>query len=85
MKKIRWEKTGKRLITAGLLAALTVGLTACGGGTDSGASAAGESTDSALKITNVSYDPTRELYQAYNEAFIAHYQEETGETPEIVQ
>ncbi|HTN64033.1 MAG TPA: sulfate ABC transporter substrate-binding protein [Devosia sp.] len=31
-------------------------------------------------IINVSYDPTRELYQAYNEAFIKHWQETTGET-----
>ena len=31
-------------------------------------------------IINVSYDPTRELYQAYNEAFIKHWQDTTGET-----
>jgi sulfate transport system substrate-binding protein len=34
-------------------------------------------------LTNVSYDPTRELYQAYNEAFIKHWQETTGETVAI--
>jgi sulfate transport system substrate-binding protein len=31
-------------------------------------------------IINVSYDPTRELYQAYNEAFIKHWKDTTGET-----
>ena len=31
-------------------------------------------------LVNVSYDPTRELYQQYNEAFIAHWQQTTGET-----
>ena len=31
-------------------------------------------------IINVSYDPTRELYQQYNQAFIAHWKETTGET-----
>ena len=31
-------------------------------------------------ITNVSYDPTRELYRDYNEAFIAHWKDTTGKT-----
>ncbi|MDB5529644.1 MAG: sulfate transporter substrate-binding protein [Devosia sp.] len=30
-------------------------------------------------IINVSYDPTRELYAAYNEAFVKHWQELKGE------
>lgn len=30
-------------------------------------------------LLNVSYDPTRELYQAINEAFIADWKEKTGE------
>jgi sulfate transport system substrate-binding protein len=31
------------------------------------------------KLLNVSYDPTRELYAAYNEAFVKHWKETTGE------
>ena len=31
-------------------------------------------------LINVSYDPTRELYREFNEAFIAHWQETAGET-----
>lgn len=31
-------------------------------------------------LINVSYDPTRELYRDYNEAFIKHWQETKGET-----
>src|SRR5690606_34088642 len=31
-------------------------------------------------LINVSYDPTRELYRDYNAAFIAHWQETTGES-----
>jgi sulfate/thiosulfate-binding protein len=31
-------------------------------------------------IINVSYDPTRELYREFNQAFIAHWQAETGKT-----
>ncbi|MCC6916805.1 sulfate ABC transporter substrate-binding protein [Nitrosomonas sp.] len=30
-------------------------------------------------ILNVSYDPTRELYEEYNREFIRHWQEKTGE------
>lgn len=36
-------------------------------------------------ILNVSYDPTRELYQDYNEAFAKHWKETTGETVVIKQ
>jgi sulfate transport system substrate-binding protein len=44
--------------------------------------AAGLATSAARAETtllNVSYDPTRELYQAYNQAFAAHWKKETGE------
>lgn len=33
----------------------------------------------AIELLNVSYDPTRELYQAYNAAFIKYWQAATGE------
>jgi sulfate transport system substrate-binding protein len=36
-------------------------------------------------ILNVSYDPTRELYKAYDEAFVAYWQQKTGETVTIEQ
>jgi sulfate/thiosulfate-binding protein len=31
-------------------------------------------------LINVSYDPTRELYREFNDAFVNHWREETGET-----
>lgn len=34
-------------------------------------------------LTNVSYDPTRELYEAFNAAFVAHWKEATGETVRV--
>lgn len=37
------------------------------------------------EILNVSYDPTRELYKEFNEVFIKHWKEETGETISIKQ
>jgi sulfate transport system substrate-binding protein len=36
-------------------------------------------------ILNVSYDPTRELYRAYDEAFAAYWKQKTGETVTIEQ
>ncbi|MFZ2726247.1 MAG: sulfate ABC transporter substrate-binding protein [Methylococcaceae bacterium] len=36
-------------------------------------------------LLNVSYDPTRELYQEYNKAFIKHWQETKHETVNIKQ
>jgi sulfate/thiosulfate-binding protein len=40
---------------------------------------AGNVARAETSLLNVSYDPTREFYEAYNEAFAAHWKEETGE------
>lgn len=36
-------------------------------------------------LLNVSYDPTRELYQDFNKAFASHWKQKTGETVSIKQ
>jgi sulfate transport system substrate-binding protein len=36
-------------------------------------------------LLNVSYDPTRELYKAYDQAFAAHWKEKTGEDVVVEQ
>lgn len=38
-----------------------------------------------IKLLNVSYDPTRELYQAINEAFAKKWETQTGQQVEIEQ
>ena len=79
--------TYKKRVSAILLAsALTVGaLAGCGNTSDSSsASGSGESGSSA-ELTNVSYDPTRELYEAYNEAFAAYWKEQTGQDVTVTQ
>ena len=38
-----------------------------------------------VSITNVSYDPTREMYEQYNKIFEKHWKEETGEDVEVTQ
>ena len=39
----------------------------------------------SLELLNVSYDPTRELWRAINEQFVAKYQKDTGTTLDIKQ
>jgi sulfate transport system substrate-binding protein len=38
-----------------------------------------------VALLNVSYDPTRELYQAINKAFAAHWQHKTGQPVSVKQ
>ncbi|MBU5482637.1 sulfate ABC transporter substrate-binding protein [Blautia sp. MSJ-19] len=40
---------------------------------------------SGLHIINVSYDPTRELYESYNKIFKEHWKEKTGQDVEVIQ
>jgi sulfate transport system substrate-binding protein len=44
---------------------------------------AGGAARADTTMLNVSYDPTRELYKAYNAAFAAHWKAETGEAVTI--
>ena len=75
----------RRVITWALLAALTVGA-ATGCGTNSSDTASAKAADTqSVEITNVSYDPTRELYAAYNEVFAKHWKEQSGQDVSVVQ
>jgi len=38
-----------------------------------------------IELLNVSYDPTREVYVAFNQAFAAHWRSKTGDTVSIRQ
>lgn len=74
-----------RLSAILLASALSAGLlSGCGNTSESNGSAVTAAGDT-VEITNVSYDPTRELYQAYNELFASHWKEETGQNVEITQ
>ncbi len=51
----------------------------------SSAESAANENSASVEITNVSYDPTRELYAAYNEIFSEHWKEESGQDVSVVQ
>ena len=76
----------KNIVLLGLAAVLGVTtLFECGSASDT--TNEKENTESAdsVSITNVSYDPTRELYEAYNKVFAAHWKEKTGQDVEVIQ
>ena len=83
-----------RLMAIILVTAMaTASLAGCGADGNGSASGAAETKADAAKataggkvtITNVSYDPTRELYAAYNDVFAKYYKEKTGTDVEIIQ
>jgi sulfate transport system substrate-binding protein len=47
--------------------------------------AAGAASAAEITLLNVSYDPTREFYKAYNDAFSKYWQAKTGDTVIINQ
>ncbi len=70
----------KNIRAIALLSAAVISLVSFAGCGNSDSSDGGTVT-----LTNVSYDPTRELYEAYNEIFAQHWNELTGQEVEITQ
>ena len=69
-KKNRNGRKARKVMAAFLAASLAAGI--LGG---CGQTAADTADAKEVEITNVSYDPTRELYQAYNALFAEHWKE----------
>ena len=70
------QRFTKKLLTITLAtAALTLGLTGCGKKADKTTAGGGQ----RIELLNVSYDPTREFYSEFNQAFAAHWFEKTGD------
>lgn len=98
MKK-GWSSLSIRSLAAAAMVLVTVtAMAACGSSNNegsvsqrssaspSGASPAGSSAvPDPIELLNVSYDPTRELYEAFNEKFAAHWKQETGGTVTVKQ
>jgi sulfate/thiosulfate transport system substrate-binding protein len=62
-----------------LALAAILGLTACAQ-SQTRPPTGGAGSKDTVELLNVSYDPTRELYQAFNAAFSEHWKETTGQT-----
>ena len=76
-------KWGMAAMAALTMLGLLLLLTGCSSPGDSGQSGSTSSANggaAAVEILNVSYDPTREFYKAYNQAFAQHWQATTGQT-----
>ena len=74
MTEVLMKRKALRLACLFLMLLAAVMLAACG-----------EEESEVRTLTNVSYDPTRELYAAYNQLFAEHYLAETGEEVELIQ
>ncbi|MGM9937303.1 MAG: sulfate ABC transporter substrate-binding protein [Candidatus Ornithomonoglobus sp.] len=73
----------KRLLGIALASVLAVtALAGCGAGKET---ASEDTAAETVTLTNVSYDPTRELYAQYNEAFGAYWKDKTGQDVEVTQ
>lgn len=90
------NKLVKRTIALATTAVLAFGtLAGCGSSTDSTeTSETSETSDTdsdteaaagPVEITNVSYDPTRELYESYNSLFAEYWKDKTGQEVTVVQ
>ncbi|MEF3303689.1 sulfate ABC transporter substrate-binding protein [Paenibacillus sp. GYB003] len=86
----------KPILLSVLSAVLLVGLTACGGGgaasgsdqTPASPSGGGDAKAAAkppVELLNVSYDPTRELYEEYNKAFAKYWEGKANQKVTIKQ
>lgn len=68
----------KIFIILGLVSVLALGtFTGCGKSSDA--------SQKAVEITNVSYDPTREFYEAYNVEFAKYWKDKTGQEVTVTQ
>lgn len=73
------------ILTAAITLTTAVSFVGCGNSSSGSSSSSDNSSAEKVTITNVSYDPTRELYEAYNKIFADHWKEEKGQEVEITQ
>jgi len=67
-----------------LISALALTLTGCGSSSSEKDTDA-QDTKKSVELLNVSYDPTRELYEEFNKDFIKKWKDETGQDVTIKQ
>lgn len=72
---------GKTSIRAGVLLSTVFLFSGCASATSTSKSESGKS----IELLNVSYDPTRELYQDFNKDFATYWKEKSGQTVTVKQ
>ncbi len=76
------KKSVKKIAFASIAALVAFGFLSCN---KKSGEASSNSAAKKVSITNVSYDPTRELYANYNKIFAPHWKQLTGQDVEITQ
>jgi sulfate transport system substrate-binding protein len=73
-------------VTSKVLASFIVSFLVAGcGKQDTSPPTDGSAAAQQVQLLNVSYDPTREMYREFNEAFAAHWLAETGQNVSVQQ
>ena len=87
-----WINVSRALIFIVLIALLTAcgsggngGSASSGGGQASSGSGGSSGDKKEIELLNVSYDPTRELYEAYNKVFADYWLKEKGQKVTVKQ
>jgi sulfate transport system substrate-binding protein len=73
----------KKKVIAAMIITIAVAFTGCGG--DLAEKQVNSSDTNPVTLLNVSYDPTRELYQEYNTAFAKYWKDKTGQDVTVQQ
>ena len=75
-------RKGKTNVCLTMLSMILLAGSLWGCGNDAGSS---ENSDGSIELLNVSYDPTREFYAAYNQLFCDYWKEESGQEVNVTQ
>ncbi|MHC1685698.1 MAG: sulfate ABC transporter substrate-binding protein [Clostridiaceae bacterium] len=81
VKNLRSRKLGVILLSSILTAGIFAGCST----KSSNSTSAEASSKPAVELLNVSYDPTRELYEEYNTAFAKYWKEKNGQDVTVKQ
>ena len=88
-KENKRERVGKmksKTIKLVMVSAVVLGiLVGCGKSKENGGQESASAAKKTIELLNVSYDPTRELYDEFNTEFIAYWKEKTGQEVRIQQ
>ncbi|ADY54865.1 sulfate ABC transporter, periplasmic sulfate-binding protein [Syntrophobotulus glycolicus DSM 8271] len=83
--KVREKRKQKTVLGKGIVAVLIMALLASLAGCGKTEQAEQSKDTKPVSLLNVSYDPTRELYQEYNTAFSKYWKDKTGQDVTIEQ